>query len=168
MAWREAALAGRKDLRPVAAEALHVTLVFLGYLPEKEIGTVAATAFGALGALGGLAPPRLAITEVRPVPPRDPRLFALDLSDEDGRATAIHSAAADALAAARLYRPEKRQFWPHLTVARVKRGERRAPPVDGKGLPGAPFNAADVTLYRSHLSPRGARYEALERLSLRA
>lgn len=163
MDWREAALAGRKDLRPVAAEALHVTLVFLGYLPEKEIGTAAATAFGVLG---GLAPARLAIKDVRPVPPRDPRLFALDLSDEEGRATAIHSAAADALAAARLYRPEKRPFWPHLTVARVKRGERRAPPVDGEGLPGAPFDAAVVTLYRSHLSPRGARYEALERLSL--
>jgi RNA 2',3'-cyclic 3'-phosphodiesterase len=147
----------------VPAEALHVTLVFLGYLPEKEIGTAAATAFGALG---GLAPPRLAITEVRPVPPRDPRLFALDLSDEAGRATAVHSAASEALVAARLYRPEKRPFWPHLTVARVKRGERRAPPVDGEGLRGAPFDAVDVTLYRSHLSPRGARYEALERLRL--
>ena len=163
MAWREAALAGREDLRPVSAEALHVTLVFLGYLPEKEIGTTAVTAFGALGRLG---PARLAIEEGRPVPPRDPRLFALDLSDEEGRATAIHSAAADALAAARLYRPEKRPFWPHLTIARVKRGERRAPPLDGEGVPAAPFDAADVTLYRSHLSPRGARYEALERLSL--
>src|SRR5882724_10545658 len=43
--WRSAALAGRADLRPVAPEALHVTLVFLGYLPEKEIATVARTAF---------------------------------------------------------------------------------------------------------------------------
>jgi RNA 2',3'-cyclic 3'-phosphodiesterase len=163
MAWREGALAGRKDLRPVAEEALHVTLVFLGYLPEKAIGTAAATAFGGLAEL---EPPRLAVTEVRAVPPRDPRLFALDLSDEDGRATAVHGAASEALAAARLYRPEKRPFWPHITFARVKRGERRAPPVDGEGLPSAPFEAADVTLYRSHLSPRGARYEALERLRL--
>ena len=70
------------------------------------------------------------------------------------------------LAAARLYRPEKRPFWPHITFARVKRGERRAPPVEAQGLPSAPFDAAEVTLYRSHLSPRGARYEALERLRL--
>jgi RNA 2',3'-cyclic 3'-phosphodiesterase len=140
-----------------------VTLVFLGYLAEKEIGRVASTAFDALD---GMPAPRLAIEGVRPVPPRDPRLFALDLSDEDGRAVALQTAASNALAAARLYRPEKRPFWPHITLARVKRGERRAPPVAPDGLPTAPFDATDVTLYRSHLSPRGARYEALERTHL--
>jgi 2'-5' RNA ligase len=145
-------------------EALHVTLVFLGYLPEKEIAKVAATAFEPLS--GGLRSPRLAIREVRAVPPRNPRLFALDLADEEGRATAVQQAASDALEAARLYRPEKRPFWPHITFARVKRGERRAPPVDDAGVPDSPFDAAQVTLYRSHLSRRGARYEALERLRL--
>lgn len=163
MAWRDEALAARRDLRPVAVEALHVTLVFLGYLPEKEIARTASTAFGALD---GLAAARLSARGVRPVPPRDPRLFALDLEDEDERAAAVQAAAADALASARLYKPEKRPFWPHVTLARVKRGERRAPPLDAGEPPGEPFEAADVTLYRSHLSPRGARYEALERLRL--
>jgi 2'-5' RNA ligase len=165
MDWREQALSERRDLRPVAAEALHVTLVFLGYLPEKEIGTVTSTAFAALE---GLAPPRLAVREVRAVPPRDPRLFALDLTDEDERAVRVQAAATDALAAVRLYEPEKRPFWPHITFARVKRGERRVPALEAEGLPSAPFVAAEVTLYRSHLSPRGARYEALERLRLDA
>jgi RNA 2',3'-cyclic 3'-phosphodiesterase len=163
VAWRERVLGGRRDLRPVSVEALHVTLVFLGYLPEKEIGRVTSTAFEAVE---GLAVPRLAVREVRAVPPRDPRLFALDLADEDGRATAVQQAASDALAAARLYKPEKRPFWPHVTLARVKRGERRVPPLDSGGLPTDAFDAADVTLYRSHLSPRGARYEALEQLRL--
>ena len=163
VAWRERALKDRRDLRPLAVEALHVTLVFLGYRPEKEIGKVASTAFAALE---DLAVPRLAVQDVRAVPPRDPRLFALDLLDADERATAVHQAASDALAAAKLYRPEKRPFWAHITFARVKRGERRAPAVDAPGLPTAPFDATDVTLYRSHLSPRGARYEALERLRL--
>ena len=158
MDWRERALSGRRDLRPVAPEALHVTLVFLGYLPEKEIATVASAAFAALA---DLAPPRLAVREVRAVPPRDPRLFALDLSDEEERAVNVQAAASHALAAARLYRPEKRPFWPHITFARVKR-------VEAEGLPSAPFDAAEVTLYRSHLSPRGARYEPLERVRLDA
>jgi 2'-5' RNA ligase len=147
----------------VAVEALHVTLVFLGYLPEKEIEKVASTAFEPLT---GLSAPRLAIRDVRAVPPRNPRLFALDLADEEDRATAVQQAASDALEAARLYRPEKRPFWPHITFARVKRGERRAPSVDAHGVPDALFDATEVTLYRSHLSPRGARYEALERLRL--
>ena len=163
VAWRERALGGRSDLRPVAVEALHVTLVFIGYRPEKEIAKVASIA---LGAVEGLAAPRLAVQEVRPVPPRDPRLFALDLSDEHERCGAVQEAASDALAAARLYRPEKRPFWPHITFARVKRGERRAPLVDAPELPTESFDATEVTLYRSHLSPRGARYEPLERLRL--
>lgn len=163
MAWRESALAERSDLRPVAVEGLHVTLVFLGYLPEKEIGTIAATAFAPLS---GLTSPRLAVRDVRALPPRDPRLLALDLADDEGRATAVQQAASNALAKAKLYRPEKRPFWPHITFARVKRGVRRAPAVDAAGLPDAPFDTAEVTLYRSHLSPRGARYEALHRLRL--
>jgi 2'-5' RNA ligase len=163
VSWRERALAGRADLRPVAVEALHVTLVFLGYLPEKEIERTAAIAFEPLA---GMTAPSLAVRELRAVPPRSPRLFALDLTDDDGGARAVQAAAADALAAARLYKPEKRSFWPHITIARVKRGERRAAPLEGPQPPAQPFVAADVTLYRSHLSPRGARYEALGRLHL--
>ncbi|HEY1596548.1 MAG TPA: RNA 2',3'-cyclic phosphodiesterase [Thermoleophilaceae bacterium] len=163
VSWRERALAGRADLRPVAVEALHVTLVFLGYLPEKEIERTAAIAFEPLG---GMAAPTLAVRELRAVPPRSPRLFALDLADDDGGARAVLAAAADALAGARLYKPEKRPFWPHITIARVKRGERRAAPLAGPQPPAHPFVAADVTLYRSHLSPRGASYEALGRLRL--
>jgi len=100
------------------------------------------------------------------VPPRNARLFALDLQDEDGRAGAAQAAMSQALDSARLYKPEKRPFWPHITFARVKRGERRPAPIEGPPPATDPFEATDVTLYRSHLSPRGARYEALERLHL--
>jgi RNA 2',3'-cyclic 3'-phosphodiesterase len=161
--WREAALAGRRDLRPTAPEALHVTLVFLGYLPEKEIGRVAETAFGALA---GLPVPRLAVTGVKPVPPRAPRLFAFDMADQDGRAVAVQAAASDALTAARFYKPEKRPFWPHATFARVKRGERRAAPVEAPPPPDSPFDAPEVTLYRSILRPQGALYEPQRRTLL--
>jgi RNA 2',3'-cyclic 3'-phosphodiesterase len=148
----------------VAVVALHVTLVFLGYLPEKEIDRVAETAFQPLL---GLPAPLLTVKGVKPIPPRDPRLFAFDLDDEDGRAGAVQAAASDALAAARFYKPEKRPFWPHVTFARVKRGVRRAPPIDAPDPPAEPFEATDVVLYRSHLSPRGASYEPLERFRLK-
>jgi RNA 2',3'-cyclic 3'-phosphodiesterase len=161
--WRSAALAGRDDLRPVAPEALHVTLVFLGYLPEKEIATVARTAFEGLA---GLEPPRLAVSGVKPVPPRSPRLFALDLSDEGGRAVALQAAASEALAAARFYKPEKRPFWPHVTFARVKRGVRRAERLNAHPPALDAFEAPQITLYRSILRPQGALYEPQERLRL--
>jgi RNA 2',3'-cyclic 3'-phosphodiesterase len=161
--WRANALAGRDDLRPVAPEALHVTLVFLGYLPEKEIATVARTAFEALA---GLQPPCLSVSAVKPIPPRSPRLFAFDLADEGGRASAVQAAASDALAAASFYKPEKRPFWPHVTFARVKRGVRRAEPVEAPPPAPEPFDAPQITLYRSTLRPQGALYEPQERLRL--
>jgi 2'-5' RNA ligase len=145
----------------VRDEALHVTLVFLGWQDESAAERIAEAAFGAIPP--GPAP-RLAATEVRPVPPRNPRLFALDLDDDGRRATALQAAMSDALEAGGWYRPEKRPFWPHVTLARVKRGERRvAPPPDEPRPPGDPFEAGAVTLYRSTLRPQGALYEPLAR-----
>lgn len=161
VAWRDALLADRRDLRPVRPEALHVTLVFLGWQDEAAAERIAAAAFGVLP---DGPPPRLAPTEVRSVPPRDPRLFALDLDDEDGRAGALQAAASAALEADGWYRPEKRPFWPHVTLARITRGERRVPPLPGDPPPPSQrFEAATVTLYRSTLRPQGAVYEPLAR-----
>lgn len=160
-AWRDALVAGREDLRPSDAATLHLTLAFLGYLPEKEIAAVAHAAFGAVERL---EPPRLRPTHVIPLPRRGPRLFALELDDDGGRAAAIQSAASDGLAAACLYRPEKRAWWPHVTLARVKRG-RRPDPLPEREPPPA-FDAPLVTLYRSTLRPQGALYEPLERIEL--
>jgi RNA 2',3'-cyclic 3'-phosphodiesterase len=163
-AWRDSALAGRDELRPVAPEALHLTLVFLGYRPEKEIAAIAGAAFGAAAGLHGAL---LTPLGVKAVPPRRPRLFALDLDDPDAVATAIQVAAADALAHGGYYEPEKRPFWPHITLARVKK-RRRAEPFEAE--PGSsvaePFLARALTLYRSTLRPQGALYEPLERLTL--
>jgi RNA 2',3'-cyclic 3'-phosphodiesterase len=159
--WRELLLDGRRDVRPVSPEALHVTLVFLGWQDESAAERIAEAAFGALPA--GRAP-RLTPTEARSVPPRNPRLFALDLADEDGRATALQAAASGALERGGWYRPEKRPFWPHVTLARVKRRERRVAPVPPEPPPpGDSFDAAGVTLYRSTLRPQGALYEPLAR-----
>ena len=159
--WRDVILASRNDVRPVPPEALHVTLVFLGWQDESAAERIAEAAFGSLPAAPA---PRLAATGVRPVPPRNARLLALDLDDEDGRATALQGAMSDTLEAGGWYRPEKRPFWPHMTLARVKRGERRVPPPpDEPPPPGEPFDTAVVTLYRSTLRPQGALYEPLMR-----
>jgi RNA 2',3'-cyclic 3'-phosphodiesterase len=164
VSWRDELVAGRRDLRPVRPEALHVTLVFLGWQDEQAADAIAEAAFGASA---GLAAPRLRPDAVKPIPPRDPRLFALDLEDEDDRSSAVQSAVSSALAAGRWYRPEKRPFWPHITLARVKRGERRVPPLpDDPAPPAAPFEASELTLYRSTLRPQGALYEPLARATL--
>jgi RNA 2',3'-cyclic 3'-phosphodiesterase len=159
--WRDGLIDGRRDLRPVRPEALHVTLVFLGWQDESAARSIAEAAFSALPSL---PPPRLTPAGVRSLPPRNPRLFALDLEDEGGRATALQTAVSAALEAGGWYRPEKRPFWPHLTLARVKRGERRVPPLpDAPPPPREPLEAPVVTLYRSTLRPQGSLYEPLAR-----
>jgi 2'-5' RNA ligase len=159
--WRSRLLDGRGDLRPVSPDALHVTLVFLGW---QDLSAAARIADAAFRALPGEPAPRLAATGVSPLPPRDPRLFALDLEDEGGRAKALQAAASAALEEGGWYTPEKRPFWPHVTLARVKRGERHVPPLPEEPRPpGDPFDAAVVTLYRSTLRPQGSLYEPLAR-----
>jgi 2'-5' RNA ligase len=165
--WQEAAL-GDRTLRPTRAEALHMTLVFLGYLPEREIGRL-----GELVASSRSEAPEIRLApDPVPIPPRRPRLLALDAESEG--ATAIQAGLSARLCSVGLYRPEKRPFWPHLTVARVrpeKRGAHR--PARVERLPGrlpdsllSPFRAVRMTLYRSHLRPGGARYESVANIEL--
>jgi RNA 2',3'-cyclic 3'-phosphodiesterase len=163
-AWRDELVGGRRDLRPVREEALHVTLVFLGWQDERAAEAIAEAAFGAVH---DAVAPVLRAAGVRPLPPRAPRLFALDLEDRDGRASTVQAAVSDALEAGRWYRPEKRPFWPHVTLARVKRGERRVPPLpDAPAPPAEAFEADVLTLYRSTLRPQGAVYDQLAQATL--
>ena len=162
-AWRDGLVAGRGDLRPVAEQALHVTLAFLGYRAEKEAAAIAEAMSSA--ATGDA--PLLVPAETKPIPPRRPRLFALDLEDPDGACGRLQQAVSDALEAGRFYTPEKRPFWPHVTLARVKRNQR-AQPLPAEPPPIEPFRAAQLTLYRSTLRPQGAQYDALAQASLPA
>jgi 2'-5' RNA ligase len=159
--WRDRLVADRADLRPVRPEALHVTLVFLGWQDESAASAISAAAFAA-------APPgapTLSAGAVKPLPPRDPRLFALDLDDSAGRATALQAAVSDALRP--WYKPERRPFWPHVTLARVKRGHRRVPPLpDDPPAQAEAFEARKLTLYQSTLRPQGAIYDALAQAEL--
>jgi 2'-5' RNA ligase len=160
--WRDDVFAGRDDLRLVDATALHVTLVFLGHLTEESIERIGRLT---REAVRDAPVPVLAARGVKPIPPKRTRLFALDLANEDGRAGEVQGAVSEALEAAGLYEPERRPFWPHVTLARVKKGARAAP-FAGPPPPAEPWSAQAVTLYRSRLSPQGARYEAVERVQL--
>ena len=153
--WRDGLVAGRDDLRPVAEEALHVTLAFLGYRAEKEASAIAEAI-----APSAAEVPLLVPDEVVPLPPRRPRLFALDLGDPEGACGRLQQKVSHALEDGRFYKPEKRPFWPHITLARVKR-DRRADPLPAEPPPLEPFRAAKLTLYRSILRPQGAQYEPL-------
>lgn len=164
---------GRRELRDpalraVARESLHVTLAFLGYLPEREIPRL-----GEIVAALGAAAPTLRLEDPVAKPSlRRARLFALPAISPG--ATALQHELEQKLVAERLYKPEKRPFWPHLTIARVKsagRGTRRPATVEKPpgGLPKRllePALCVRVTLYRSVLQPQGSRYTPLAQVEL--
>jgi 2'-5' RNA ligase len=158
--WAEATFAAHPDLRLVRPESLHVTLVFLGYRYERDVERIAEVSFAE-----PFQPVQLEPVAVKPVPRGRPRLFALDLAEPGGALTGWQARLSRRLEQAGLYEPEKRAFWPHVTIARAPRG--KAP--RGIAVPdlpeelSAPFTAGDLTLYRSTLRPQGAVYEPLAR-----
>jgi 2'-5' RNA ligase len=150
--WRDTVVGPRPALRPVGDESLHVTLSFLGTRGAEEARDLAEALEGCARPAGGLA-----IGAGRWLPPRRPRVLALELDDTRGELGALQAAVADALGDR-----EPRPFLPHVTVARVRGGQRVRP----DPLPPAPplaFAAAALTLYRAHTAPGGAAYEPLWR-----
>lgn len=139
-----------------------MTVVFLGAKPGEAVPSLWSCIAGAAEPCRA---PLFSPIGVTPVPRRRPRLFALDLSDEGGRAAGLHRAAAGALSAAGLHEPEDRPFWPHVTLARVRRRARSArwAPEDPWGRS---FTSRSLTLYQSRPSPTGPRYRVLETLEL--
>ncbi len=166
-AWGEAALVD-PALRRVPPEALHVTLAFLGNRPPAEVERIAE-------AMEEAADRPVLLELDGPVgrPPQGrPRLVALPVLH--GPVPGLQERLSEILALERLYEPEKRPFWPHVTVARVRaegRGSRR--PMKAE-VPSGPsptartgwFDGVRISLYRSELQPSGARYVPLAQVQL--
>jgi RNA 2',3'-cyclic 3'-phosphodiesterase len=166
-AWGREALRD-PALRPVGSESLHITLAFLGYRPERDAERIAAI-------LEDCVAPAPLVELLDPVAKptlRRARLFALPASSPGTEQ--IQARLSELLVAERLYEAEKRAFWPHVTVARVRpdgRGSRRPmaveePPTELPESLSEAFYGVRLTLYRSVLQPQGARYVPLAQVEL--
>jgi 2'-5' RNA ligase len=154
--WRAAAVGGDTVVRPVAPEALHVTLCFLGALPGGAVAPVLAACTGA----AELPAACLALGGALWLPRRAPRVLAVELHDAGGRLGAVQARLSAALAADGWFTPEPRPFLAHVSVGRVRRGAR----VRDRDLANpAPvqFSGHRVSLFRSVLGRGGARYDTL-------
>jgi RNA 2',3'-cyclic 3'-phosphodiesterase len=165
--WQRTALSD-PALRPVKPESLHITLVFLGYQAEKDVRKIAKVAF----ATDPAAPAVELVTEPLGLPAKRPRLIALDARSDE--TIALQKGVEENLVEEGFYEPEKRPFWPHLTVARVKPeapGSRK--PAQIRNLPHPLpehmfrfFRPTRLVLFKSHLRRSGAEYEPLAELEL--
>jgi len=157
------------EVRFVPAGNVHLTLQFLGAVPEERVGDVG----GAVAAAGAAARPLGLRIHGAGGFPNARRLRVVWLGVE-GDVAALSALVADL--GRRLaplgFPPEARPFSPHLTLGRA-RDPRGAPGLAG-ALAGAgddegfAWRAAELVLFESHLSPAGPRYEAILRAPLGA
>jgi 2'-5' RNA ligase len=151
-------------VRPVPPENLHLTLLFLGEVPERRLEDIDLAfrqlrapgfelALAGVGLFGG-AKPRVVYVGAA----ENPALRRLQAKVE----TAARGAGFDLPA---------RRFAPHVTLARLPERlagrERLEAFVAARGGYAAPrFAVEDFRLFRSHLAAGGAAYEELARYPL--
>lgn len=150
----------------VRTENLHVTIRFLGTLPDVRTASLAA-AVG--GGIAGLPAFRLRLDRLRAVPAsRSASLIWVVPSTGDGEATALAAAIAEALAPFDVA-AEGRRFHPHVTLCRARRPRRVAAHALEEaehvlalaGEDTTSVSVHSVTLFSSTLTPRGPVYEEL-------
>lgn len=154
--WAEEWLRPAPGLRLVRADDLHVTLAFLGSRPREEVGGIVAALRAAAGRIGR----PIALTPERW---RETRSVGMVALRDDGQAAGtlardLHRR----LEELGVYRPERRPWLPHVTIARFRERPRLGPPLPGVGT----FVPSGAAAYISRLHPSGARYEVLESMTL--
>ena len=157
-----AALPDLKVLRRVAPELMHVTLAFIGSVPDATLADAASAAgeaaaasrafelrLGTLGQFPERGSPHvvwLGFTDPAPL---------VDLADRARRSLTAHGVAFD-----------DKPFRPHLTLARVREEADRvelrdlAVALRGATAPAGTFVVDAVHVIESTLSPKGPRYTA--------
>ena len=159
--------APRADVRWSGTESLHVTLKFLGEVPDARVPTV-EQALAAVAAAH--APLALIAAGAGGFPNASrPRVVYVGILGQV-EALARLATAVDGALEALGFPGERRAFRGHLTVGRVRS------PRGGDGLAAAlraaagvavgTWTADELVLYRSRLHPTGAVHDAVARLTL--
>jgi len=155
------------DVRWVRPDLIHLTLVFLGDVPADMLADLEKSVREAAAPFGPLA---LRVQGTGRFPPRGlPRVVWVGIEEPTGRLMELQKALAGATAAF-AEKVEDRAYAAHLTLGRVKspRGGRDlAGAIDAMaGATGPSFEAREVTIFKSDLSPQGPTYTAVARVAL--
>jgi 2'-5' RNA ligase len=154
-----------KDLSWTKPDNLHITLKFLGDIPDAHVPNLAH-------ALARLPVPTMTLT-LNPflvLPGQGPaRVLAAKVRGDVEPLTQLFSQIESAVQPLGVRR-EARPFKPHVTLARIKRPTRKMTAqtlgriIDPSLLPTPTFTATQFTLYQSELDPRGSIYIPITRI----
>jgi len=147
-------------------EKLHCTIKFLGDTPSELVPSIT----DALTDIGQSNPPfsiRYRGTGCFPNR-RDPRILWLGIENQDGRLSTLFQMI-DSRMESLGFKPENRQFHPHLTLGRVRSGRNQANLL--KILENVTFESTivatnEILLLKSELKPTGSVYTKIKFLPL--
>jgi 2'-5' RNA ligase len=154
----------RVGLRWEQRERYHVTLQFLG--PVRELAPVVEGLSAAVGERAAF-PFRLGGAGAFPKPGRA-RVVWMGAAVGGPDLVGLAGAVAGGLRPFG-YEPDRKEFHPHLTLARLKVPDNVADVLAAIGpeAVGESFTVGEVVLYQSQLSSKGPTYTVLERFPLR-
>ena len=154
----------RVGLRWEQRERYHLTLQFLG--PVQEVGPVVAGLAGAVRERDAFSF-RLGGAGAFPKPGRA-RIVWMGAAVGGSDLVRLAGAVAAGLRPVG-YEPDRKEFHPHLTLARLKVPDNVADVLAAIGpeAVGEAFTVGEIVLYQSRLSSKGPTYTVLERFPLR-
>lgn len=144
----------------------HITMKFLGEVPESELDAVAE---GVVEAVTGFRQFEVQVGGFGAFPNfRRPRVFWLGITG------GVDNLAALATKIDREMQPlgfekEKRRFSPHITLGRIRKPgayDELRQAAENADYASAPFTASSVEIMKSVLSPQGARYSVWKSIEL--
>jgi 2'-5' RNA ligase len=142
---------------------LHLTLLFLGETPEAGVSALAG---GLREAFARCPPLALRLASGGTFPPGRPARVAWIGVEAPDALTVLQEEITRAVVETLGFQPEERAYHPHVTLARCADPWRREAIDKFKnaltGPVGPPFVADHGILFESKLSPKGARYRAVE------
>jgi 2'-5' RNA ligase len=157
------------DVKWVEPDNLHVTLLFLGEVDERDVMPICSAA-AEVGRLHAAISMSVETVGCFPNIHR-PRVVWVGVGEGAAEVTALHDALEPPLLELGCYRREERHFTPHITLGRVK-AERTGAAITATLSKFADWQAGEVRATEIHvlsseLTPKGPVYSVLSRVPLR-
>lgn len=168
--WQQALAPEVPGCRWVESRPMHVTLAFLGDVPNRDLNELCLAVATAAEPFGRFEL-KVAGVGVFPGPGRPRVVWAGITADDLDPLMTLREAVVRAATTAG-YRPDDLRFHPHVTLGRIKAG--RGQPCDLTALvrreqarSAGTFRVDEVVTYSSTLDPQGPTYAPLNRARLK-
>jgi 2'-5' RNA ligase len=145
---------------------LHLTLKFLGEIPQTSVSTFSEAASRAVA---GLTPFTIRLEQTGVFPKHgSPRVLWIGINDVNGKLAELHAHLENEAAQAG-FEKDSRPFQPHLTVARLRQSQHARLLADAHKrteFEPAEIAVSELLVIRSELSSEGSKYTVISQHEL--